>query len=279
MTYLNRLQNTRGYKMSKSFKIIISICIALVFLGVVFFVVYSRFFRSDASGSAVLKQTQTETEDKENEKPKTSKSNSISTSATTTTTIATDSEINEIKKEKPTEILIITENGKVYAEHSNEESKIYFTDDKKNIEVLPETVEFEGSSLIINTDIQRVELDSSLITILISKFEAVNNNPDFSFSASWKNKFDQIKLKNDQINEIPGIEIEELPDSYPAAYSHASINIFSVDKNTFDNKEDAEKYALEQLATMATDNNVTGYFVSRGLLNNKEVKHLIYWIK
>ena len=287
---MSKLQTTR-YKSTKMQKIVI-ILIIIVLVILIGSVIYAKLInpRLQSKPEDVKSETQEQITHSATQEQVDNTTAEITEKNITTNT--TEKEIQNIK-----EIVIVLKEGEIYGEQADGDANLYYypaTQNNKDgsatgddvlevhlpIDISPELIEFEGIKLNINLTDNKLELDSYLTSTFIDRLDYfVNSNPDFSFSDKWKTKVDQLVTKQAQLDEVTGVDIKELPDEYPASYAHATINIASVDKNSFDTFEDAEKYAQERLPVLAKENNISGFILSQGLLNNGQIKHLIYWIK
>ncbi|MGI6579124.1 MAG: hypothetical protein ACOX3H_02585 [Saccharofermentanales bacterium] len=301
---MSRLQS-KGYSLSFKQKIIIAVFI-LFLISVVVILFYilkkpkienpqaehkiseSQYYK--ASESTVSKVLTTE-KNIETTKKSELKKDEFETEKTEKTEL-TDSELiitDTTTKSVKTEILIIIEEGEIYAEHSDGISNICFkktnydenSDNNSSVFLLEslEDIDFNGSILEIKFCSETVQINSPLIPTFLIRMENVLNRSDFEFSEDWIIKLNQLRIKHEQLNQAPQIEIEELPDTYPASYAHSNIRIISVDLKSFDVRDEAEDYAKDELPGKAKELDVSGYIISRGLLNNGEVKYLIYWLK
>ncbi|MGB4610322.1 MAG: hypothetical protein WBH77_06820 [Saccharofermentanales bacterium] len=301
---MSRLQS-KGYSLSLKQKIVLVI-VVVVLISVIGFLVStfksknkqvdeSQPKNTSTSGS-VIESTQStlitekqkesvkpelETETETETTPKVETTTIKPETEATTETTTEETTISEPDDIVVTEMLLIIEDGEIYAEHGNNGSHIYYKDISNVIKKLEsvENIDYNGSILELNFSNDVVQINSPLIPTFLTRLENVLTNSEFHFGEDWNVSLNQLKIKHEQLNQVPQIEIEELPDTYPASYAHSNIRILSVDVKSFDKKDDAEKYATEELPDKAKELDVSGYIISRGLLNNGEVKYLIYWLK
>lgn len=278
---MRELQNVgRQAKKNQIVIIIIVVVLLISFIGIL---IFNRFIKDkDVETIKLAPNENMQSQD------------TIQTKEITTTAVETKA----VLKDEVMVILITLEDGDVYA-YTNSDTKhsdLYYFDSNTpgdlfskggdvSVSLLygqliePEMVDIkEGMAQISLSDIT-LSFEASETNVFLKRLGAVINNKTYYLSPKWKEQYEKLNNKKEQLDSTAGVDLIELPDTYPASFSHANIAIYSVDKETFVDYDKATDFARTNLPAMAKEHNISGYFIGEGLLNNGNIRYLIYWIK
>ena len=278
---MRELQNV-GYRIKKS-QVALIIAIFVLLISIVVVVIYDKSKKSDIVETSLQKSS----ENLHEEELEIEKETLKSTMATT-----------KIEENNEMAILITLEEGELYAISNNntQNSGVYYYDsntynnlyNKNGVisdalslgeSIEPNMVDISNGVITIALSDIEIKLEATETNIFLKRLGEVLNDERYCFSEKWEELYTKLNNKKEQLDNIAGVDLVELPDTYPAAYSHANLSIFNVDKETFNDYDKATDFARTNLSAMAKEHNISGYFIGEGLLNNGNIRYLIYWIK